>query len=101
VPRRIPYFRPNAPAPTRAPAEKERTKFYSSARWMRLRKAFLAEHPLCVRCETEGRLVPATIVHHIRERLERPDLALDPANLLSMCDKCHSSLHKSKGQATG
>ena len=34
------------------------------ARWRKQRLAFLAEHPLCARCEAEGHIEPATVVHH-------------------------------------
>jgi 5-methylcytosine-specific restriction protein A len=61
---------------------------------MRLRAAFLADHPLCVACLEADRLTPATIAHHRLERLERPDLALDPANLEPYCRACHSRHHK-------
>ena len=33
--------------------------------WRKTSKAFLKEHPLCVHCEKEGRLTPATEVDHI------------------------------------
>lgn len=39
-------------------------KWYSCARWHRLRKQVLSEQPLCPECEKEGHLVPATHVDH-------------------------------------
>ena len=32
--------------------------------WKRIRDRHIAQHPLCERCEKEGRLVPAQEVHH-------------------------------------
>lgn len=41
------------------------SKLYNTTRWRNLRNAYLMEHPLCERCEKEGRITPATDVHHI------------------------------------
>lgn len=71
--------------------------FYDRAAWRRLRAWFLAANPLCWRCLERDELVPAEIAHHIIERLERPDLALDPANLMALCWSCHSKLHAKDG----
>jgi 5-methylcytosine-specific restriction endonuclease McrA len=39
--------------------------FYTTARWQRLRKYQLIEHPLCVYCLANGRVTPATVVDHV------------------------------------
>lgn len=98
MPRRAPRFKPPDPyrGPPRSASKAERDAFYSSARWMRLRAAFLADNPLCVRCLARDDLVVARIAHHRRERLERPDLALDPANLEPLCDSCHTAHHRKR-----
>ena len=37
-----------------------------TAEWRVARRAYLAAHPLCVKCQAEGRLEPATVVDHIK-----------------------------------
>lgn len=39
-------------------------QWYGTQRWRRLAKRHLAEHPVCVMCEREGRVVPATVCDH-------------------------------------
>jgi 5-methylcytosine-specific restriction endonuclease McrA len=62
------------------------------ADWQRLRKAFLAAHPLC-QCEHcrggEKQVRIATVVDHIVPIQERPDLRLDWGNLRAMAKACH------------
>jgi 5-methylcytosine-specific restriction protein A len=74
-------------------ARSERSKFYASAAWRKLRKSFLDENPLCERCLLEGKLTPSRIAHHRVERLDDPDLAYDPANLEAVCDAHHTQHH--------
>lgn len=81
-------------------AKLERGRFYASGRWRRLRALKLATDPLCQECLLKGKLEPADTVHHIHERLQRPDLALEIENLLSVCASCHSIHHK-KVRPTG
>lgn len=98
MPRKIPTFRPgplSAHVARRAyessrPRQADKN-FYSSARWVKLRAAFLAEHPLCADCQRQGRLTPAVHVHHVKERKTYPDLALDWDNLESACVPCHNA----------
>jgi 5-methylcytosine-specific restriction enzyme A len=60
------------------------------AAWMRLRQAHLMEHPLCEQCKANGRITPARHVDHIEEFCGLDDLKrLDPANLRSLCVRCH------------
>jgi 5-methylcytosine-specific restriction protein A len=65
-------------------------KFYSLAAWRRLRRMQLAAEPWCRHCMARGTFAPATQVDHIIDRRVRPDLALDAANLQSLCATCHS-----------
>jgi 5-methylcytosine-specific restriction endonuclease McrA len=89
-------FKPPALARPRRRDEskKERDAFYSSARWMWIRRVFLDANPLCEPCLDEDIVTPATIAHHRVERLADPSLALDPSNLVAMCDSCHTRHHK-------
>ena len=48
--------------------------------WQKARKFFLKHHPWCVRCKEKGRLVPATVVDHIKPHRGDPDLFWDETN---------------------
>jgi hypothetical protein len=51
----------------RSPEAAVYRKLYKGARWQRIRRQQLAEHPLCERCLKlkPQRLTPATVVHHL------------------------------------
>lgn len=75
-------------------------KVYNKARWKKLRESYFADHPLCENCLKQGKIVPATDVHHIRPFLtghtfqEQMELAFDYNNLMSLCKECHIQKHK-------
>jgi 5-methylcytosine-specific restriction protein A len=54
---------------------------------------------LCVRCAERGRYVRATVVHHIQPVEDRPDLRLEPGNLMPLCRDCHEREHGRKSDA--
>lgn len=60
-----------------------------NSRWQKARKRFLQLHPLCVRCQKEGRLVKATVVDHIKPHRGDPVLFWDESNWQSLCKPCH------------
>lgn len=63
--------------------------------WRRVRALWLREHPSCAACGgTE-----ALEVHHLRPYHLFPELELDPANLLSLCDAPSRSCHRRVGHA--
>jgi len=66
--------------------------FYGKSRWRRLRRRYLARHPLCQRCSTDQSPVLAEHVDHIEPRRQRPDLSLQWSNLRSLCVSCHSTV---------
>ena len=72
--------------------------FYDSAKWKRKRAAILARDGyMCQRCKRYGRMRPATIVHHIKELDQYPELAFSSDNLESVCLACHNQMHPEKG----
>lgn len=79
---------------------KERMAIYNSARWRKLREAKMISDPLCEMCLSHGVTRPATDVHHIQSFMDAKDmetrkvLAYDTSNLMSLCDECHSRIHK-------
>ena len=60
------------------------------ARWQRYRLSYLAEHPLCVLCAKNGRVVAATIVDHIIPHHGDQKLFWDPANHQALCEQHHN-----------
>lgn len=96
MPGRTPYYRPAGTA-SRSSSEAERLAFYNSTPWRKLRAAFLRANPLCKKCSASGQVVEATTVHHVEERLKRPDLAFAWSNLEPLCSACHTRYHKTRG----
>jgi len=69
-------------------------KFYKSSAWDKKRLKILQRDNFeCQICKEEGRFAPATTVHHILHLKDRPDLALDDDNLVSVCSVCHNREH--------
>lgn len=65
-----------------------------SSRWARVRREHLRANPSCAACRNPHRLQ----VHHIVPFEDRPDLELDPSNLITLCMgfyECH--LHVGHG----
>ena len=92
MPNRPPIHAPHGSATRQTLSDRERGS--PSARgydrlWYRFRAAYLAANPLCVDCGP-ARLTPATELHHIQKLSARPELRLEPANLMALCRACHS-----------
>jgi len=86
MPVKPPSFRPSY-----LPPPEQRVRAYNRERgsarergytrkWERARKAYLAEHPLCVECEKQGDVTPATDVDHIVKHDGNPVLFWDQDN---------------------
>lgn len=58
------------------------------ATWVKVRKTYLMQHPLCEQCEKEGRITPAREVHHIIA-LQDGGNRLDESNFMAVCHACH------------
>ncbi len=72
--------------------------FYTTQRWKSLRaRALRRDKYLCVECKRYGKKIIATTVHHIKVRLEYPELQYDMSNLESLCASCHNKRHPEKG----
>jgi 5-methylcytosine-specific restriction enzyme A len=98
MPERIPTFKPRRAGPAIDTRLYDRTRrnrsskaFYDSTAWKRLRAQKLAGDPLCEDCKQAGRITPAKHVHHERSVAEAAELALDLANLTSLCVACHNA----------
>ena len=63
-------------------------------RWRTARKKFLKEHPFCVKCQEQGKLIKANVVDHIKPHRGDKVLFWDQSNWQPLCKRCHD--HKTK-----
>lgn len=87
--------------------DRDYRRMIHTSRWLKLRRDKITQCPLCERCKEEGRITPATEVHHIVpvesgvSLREKERLMFDPHNLRALCHDCHARTHmemKSKGK---
>lgn len=72
-------------------------KFYKSSEWIKLRQEVLnRDRHECQKCKGKGKFRKADCVHHIKHVKEYPLLALEPTNLISLCNSCHDEEHPEK-----
>ena len=80
--------------PTRPPKQRKREQRPNATdrgydhRWRQRRESFLADHPLCVECERQGRVREATVVDHVIPHRGDPDLFWN-GELQALCKDCH------------
>lgn len=60
-------------------------------RWQKARATFLKSHPLCIRCQAEGRVEPATVVDHRTPHRGDQALFWDQGNWDPLCTHHHSA----------
>ena len=60
------------------------------ARWRVARKHYLRRYPLCLECQREGKLAPATVVDHIIPHRGDVDLFWDESNWQPLCARHHN-----------
>ena len=63
--------------------------------WKRIRDRYISLHPLCERCEKQGRITPAEEVHHIKPL--SCGGTNETSNLMSLCTSCHSEITAREG----
>ncbi|WP_350343240.1 HNH endonuclease signature motif containing protein [Proteinivorax tanatarense] len=68
------------------------------SRWRKARARFLKVHPLCVRCNSEGKLIKATVVDHIIPHRGDELLFWDESNWQALCKRCHDRKTRNKDQ---
>lgn len=72
-------------------------KLYKSAAWLRVREQVLErDNYECQECKRRGSFSKGNVVHHIKHLADRPDLALEADNLMTVCEECHNRLHPEK-----
>ncbi|QQN73943.1 HNH endonuclease signature motif containing protein [Croceicoccus sp. YJ47] len=61
------------------------------SKWQRERLVFLDQHPLCERCEADGRVEAATVVNHRIPHKGNMKLFWDRSNWEATCKRHHDS----------
>lgn len=100
------YKPPRKPRPQSFNAARRHELVYNDPRWRPIREAVMVrDQGLCQRCLADGRLTPATQVHHRISPFQR---GLSPAdfdryawsldNLEALCRDCHMAIHAEEGQ---
>jgi 5-methylcytosine-specific restriction protein A len=74
-------------------------RMYNLKRWKDLRKLQLTEQPFCAMCETLGKLVPATVVDHVKPHRGDPELFFHN-QFQSLC-KMHHDRNKQIEERSG
>lgn len=83
----------------------EYERWIHSAAWQKLRRAKLAQNPLCEDCLEHDKFVSATEVHHVypvddaMSRAEREKRMFDFHNLRALCHACHVKEHQMLGRS--
>lgn len=86
----------------RTKRDREAKRFYDSTAWKRLRIIVLQrDNYLCQQCLLNRKITPAEHVDHIKPMREHPELRLDPENLRSLCQPCHSKRHATERMTGG
>jgi 5-methylcytosine-specific restriction protein A len=70
-------------------------------KWQKARARYLQEHPLCVMCETDGRVELATVVDHIEPHQGDQTKFWNPKNWQGLCKRCHDSRKAKQEHAAG
>jgi len=60
-------------------------KYREMLGWQETSRFYLLQNPYCVRCLSEGNVMPATIVSHIRAPEDNFDLFWDESNWQGLC----------------
>ena len=69
----------------------QHAKLYNSKIWRGMRAYQLAQFPVCNYCAGLGIIKTANVADHIKPHRGNEKLFYDPANLQSLCKKCHDS----------
>lgn len=81
-------------------------KLICSSRWVKLRKKKITKDPLCEMCKEKGIIKAVEEVHHIvpvesvKGMNEMRSLMFDINNLMSLCSRCHQTIHKELSSKT-
>ena len=69
----------------------EWSTWYSTTRWRKARQIYLSQHPLCVECLKDNKLITADVVDHIIDHKGNIERFCDTNNWQALCKRCHDS----------
>lgn len=74
-------------------------EFYNTPAWKHCRESYKKKAGgLCERCQKEGKIVPAEVIHHrvhlTESNVNDPRISLSFSNLEALCWSCHEKEHK-------
>lgn len=73
----------------------ESDKILKTSEWKRTRNLILDRDKMCILCAKRGHITTEKLqVHHIRKRVDAPELAYDPTNLICLCKSCHEEVEE-------
>jgi 5-methylcytosine-specific restriction protein A len=75
-----------------------RQRGYTTA-WQKARAAYLAQHPLCIFCERDGRVTAAVVVDHIQVHDGDYERFWNQANWQPLCKRHHDSTKQRQERA--
>jgi 5-methylcytosine-specific restriction endonuclease McrA len=64
-------------------------EIYNSPRWRKLRLMILNDSPLCIHCEKDRLITPATVCDHIIP-INEGGLVWNESNIQTLCSTCHN-----------
>lgn len=67
-------------------------RLYRTTRWLRIRAAQLAAHPLCRTCLEHGRTTAATVCNHMDKEAKATVEGFYAGPFSSECTPCHDSI---------
>jgi hypothetical protein len=64
---------------------------YNTTLWRRFRMILIRQNPICTRILKDGAQCtrPSKVGHHLWSPRKRPDLFVDPKNVIAICELCH------------
>lgn len=78
-----------------------RQRLYKRDEWRKLvAETLKRDNYTCARCGVyRAKSEPKLVTHHIRAFATHPSLRFDPANLVTLCEKCHRWVHSKANKA--
>jgi hypothetical protein len=68
----------------------EVNRLYRRTMWVRMRSAMLMRNPICTRLSNGAQCQNhSVLVHHLTSPREKPELFVEPRNLVCLCQQCH------------
>lgn len=89
MPQRPTVYRPRTNTAPRADTRPTAAQRGYDHHWQQARLSYLADHPLCVRCQAVGLIREATVVDHVIPHRGDQALFWDQGNWMSLCKRCH------------